>query len=145
MSSAAGVGRTSTPTVIAMAVVGVVVVAAIVFVFMQGAGANEPGLVARIHASDGTVREMPLDADDELEVQTELGRNVVVVESGEVYVREADCDNQDCVHQGKVGAPGRQIICLPHKLWIEVLRSGDAGGEMDVNATADEGLDVTSR
>ena len=114
-------------------VAAVLVAAVAVFAWLQlGAGAG--ALVARVHDGDGGVRELALDADSQTTVTTSLGTNVVVVEGGQVYVREADCDNQDCVHQGKISDPSRQIICLPHKLWIEVVAQGGQGGQMDIAA-----------
>ena len=110
------------------AVVAVVVVAAIaVFALLQTMPVG----------GDGGTLELPLSENVEQTVTTSLGTNVVVVEGGSVYVRDADCDNHDCVRQGKVSSPGRQIICLPHKLWIEIVADGQAGGEMDESAVAD--------
>jgi len=131
--------------IIAGALVVVVLIVALVAMFaMRNSGTGE--LRAVVHASDGQVYELPLSEDAEQTVATDLGTNVVVVERGSVFVREADCDNQDCVHQGTLDAPGHQIICLPHKLWIEVVAQGDSGGTMDVGAAAgSEELDVVSR
>lgn len=99
--------------------------------------AETDGLQAVVHDGDGGVTALPLSQDKELAVSTSYGTNVVVVQDGAVYVREADCDNQDCVRQGKISAPGRQIICLPHKLWIEITDEGSQGApDMDVNAVA---------
>lgn len=117
---------------------------------MQVGGANAEGLQAVVHDGDGIAHRLELSKDQELAVQTSLGLNVIVVENGSVFVREANCDNQDCVHQGPINAPGRQIICLPHKLWIEVVVGDDTGtGNMDKGAVAGssnaEGLDVIAR
>ena len=135
------------------AIVAAVLVAAVLaYALAQAGGGAADGaqLRAVVHDGEGATYELPLSQDAELPVTTALGTNVVVVENGAVYVREADCDNQDCVHQGKLSAPGHQIICLPHKLWIEVTAEGEGNGEMDVDAVADgsssEGdLDVVAR
>ncbi|MFR7670942.1 MAG: NusG domain II-containing protein [Collinsella sp.] len=44
-----------------------------------------------------------------------LGTNLIEIKDGRVHVEEADCPNQDCVHQGWVDAAEEQIVCLPHK------------------------------
>ena len=129
------------------AIVIVVLAAAIgAFAYMQigaqaagGAASDGAPLRAIVHDGEGGVFELPLDQDAELPVSTGLGANTVVVKDGSVFVSEADCDNQDCVHQGKIDAPGRQIICLPHKLWIEVVADGQQGGTMDTDAVAGDG------
>lgn len=140
-----GRGGLSKANLVAFVAIAVVVAAALVVaVVLQGGLGSSVRLRAVVHDSEGGVHELPLSQDAELPVTTALGTNVVVVENRAVYVREADCDNQDCVHQGKLDAPGRQIICLPHKLWVEVVPEGEAGGSMNVGAATD-GVDVVSR
>lgn len=78
--------------------------------------------VAVVHDADDKTYELPLDTDQEITVQTDLGKNVVRVEGGKVSVVDSDCPNHDCMHQGAIdGSFGQQIVCLPHKLWIEVV------------------------
>lgn len=132
------------------AIVGLVLVAAIVlYALMQAGGGTS--MKAIVHDGDGGVHELSLAENQERAITTSLGTNVVIVENGAVYVREADCENQDCVHQGKVNTPGKQIICLPHKLWIEVVSDGEtSAAEMDVDAVAGnegkaESLDAVAR
>ncbi|MFS1126291.1 NusG domain II-containing protein, partial [Enterococcus faecalis] len=45
-----------------------------------------------------------------------------------VRIKEADCDDQICVRRGWATKNGETIVCLPHKLVIEV-RSTDGGDE----------------
>ena len=119
------------------AIIAIVLIAAAVALVAGRTGADEgERLRAVVHDGDGGVRELPLSQDAEMTVVTSKGTNVVAVESGAVFVREADCDNHDCMRQGRIDAPGRQIICLPHELWIEVVADGDASGQMDVDAAA---------
>ena len=111
-----------------------------------GAEADVAALRAIVHDGDGGVAELPLSEDRELTVTASLGSNVVVVSGGAVFVAEADCDNQDCVRQGSLSAPGRQIICLPHKLWIEVVADDGEAGAMDPDSVAGgESFDAVAR
>ncbi|MFR7749831.1 MAG: NusG domain II-containing protein [Collinsella sp.] len=50
-----------------------------------------------------------------------MGTNLIEIKDGRVHVEEADCPNQDCVHQGWVDAAGEQIVCLPHKLTVDIV------------------------
>ena len=137
------------------AIVAFVLAAAVGAVALMQAGASPGSETAEakavVHDGDGGIHELALSHDAELPVTTSLGTNVVVVEDGAVYVREADCQNGDCIRQGAIDAPGRQIICLPHKLWIEVVADGRQGGSMDVDAVAqgddagERGLDAVAR
>ncbi len=122
-----------------------IVVAFAVFANPKGAtGAYE----AVVHDGDGNEYVLPLDEDAVLPVQSSLGFNAVEIADGTVFVRGADCDTLDCVHQGALDSPGPQIICLPHKLWIEVVASGarDESASMDVSAVqGDTGYDTLAR
>ena len=127
------------------AVIALVAIAALVALAWPRSGGGDDMRVL-VHDGDGEVHELQLDRDSETTITTSLGTNVVVVEGGAVFVRDADCGNHDCIRQGRIDAPGHQIICLPHRLWIEVVGGNDAGGSMNPDAVASAGeLDVTSR
>jgi hypothetical protein len=106
----------------------------------------EGRMTALVHDADGQVHELPLSEDARLEVSTSLGTNIIVVESGEVRMAEADCPNGNCLAQHPLTGPGAQIICLPHQLWIEVVPEGKAGGEMDVSLVeSEDDVDLVAR
>ena len=48
------------------------------------------------------------------------GTNLVIIENGAVYIKEADCKNGDCVNMGKITKKGESIICLPNKVIVEI-------------------------
>ena len=62
----------------------------------------------------------------DLDVATDFGRNIVHVEPGAISVTHADCPDQICVYQGKLTGSGIPIICMPHRLVIEI-----EGGDID--------------
>lgn len=131
-------------------VVGAVVTLglALAFVLLNPRAEETGPLVARVHDADGATYELPLAEDGELVVETSLGRNVIVVSGGSAAMHEADCPNGDCLRQQPIYAPGKQLICLPHKLWVEIVEQGAPDGELDVSAVSDaddEGVDLVSR
>lgn len=69
------------------------------------------------------------DLSEDREISIELdGRtaNVVVIEDGAAHMENADCPDKLCVHQGKISRDGQTIVCLPHRLVVEV-----TGGEKE--------------
>lgn len=86
---------------------------------------------AVIQDADGNTFAMPLSKDDILTVASSAGTNVIEVQSGKVRVSEADCPNQDCVDQGWISNAGQQIVCLPHKLVVNITDK-DAASAYDV-------------
>ena len=93
------------------------------------AGGAGGSLVALVHDGDGQTHELPLDKDTTLEITTSLGSNTVVVEDRAVRVVAADCPNGTCLHEQPVSEPGRQIICLPHKLVITIISDNSKESE----------------
>lgn len=68
-----------------------------------------------------------LAEDNELVFKNNLGgRNVLRIKEGQAFMSEADCPDKLCIHQKSISKNGESIICLPHKLVIEVMGSEDA-------------------
>ena len=57
----------------------------------------------------------------------ERGSNTIQVEPGRIRVLEADCPDQVCVRQGWISDEVTPIVCLPHRLVIQVSGGTDAG------------------
>ncbi|MBR5560645.1 MAG: NusG domain II-containing protein [Clostridia bacterium] len=75
---------------------------------------------------DGEVlMRRPLAMEDEYEIRQKDGSvNVVAVEGGAVYMKEANCRDGLCIRQGKMKNAAKTIVCLPHKLVVRM--EGDA-------------------
>ncbi len=116
---------------------GALVVAAltvVAFLFGPWHAPQAQRLVVVVHDADENVRTARLDEDARLVVDTDLGHNVVVVRDGAAHMEEADCPHGDCLRQHAIAHPGEQLICLPHKLWVEVAQEGSSDTAMDPNA-----------
>ncbi len=83
---------------------------------------KDVGKYAAIYVDNELYERLPLDRDTELLVETERGRNKVVVLDGEVFVEEADCPDLICVRTGKKSREDEMIVCLPNKLVVVVER-----------------------
>lgn len=67
-------------------------------------------------------------------VEGENGKNIISVEPGRICVREADCPDQVCVHQGWQSDGAVPIVCLPNKLVIQLVPTeADEDKEFNVN------------
>ena len=60
--------------------------------------------------------------------------NILHVTPSSIRMSSADCSTQDCVNQGEASLDvlefrplGGQIICLPHKLIVELIPAGQLG------------------
>lgn len=83
--------------------------------------------VARITRDGAVLEEIDLDrveAPYTLTFEDENGRNTVSVERGRIRVSQADCPDQVCVNQGWIFDDTAPIVCLPHRLMIEIVGGG---------------------
>lgn len=70
---------------------------------------------------DGTLwKEISLQEEGIYMVETEEGYNRVSVEAGKANMIEADCSDQLCVQQKEISASGEMIVCLPHRVVVEI-------------------------
>ena len=83
------------------------------------------GTVAKVSV-DGqlweTIDLAAVAAPYEKTVETPWGWNTVRVSPGAIQVVDADCPNHDCVEQGAISDGAIPIVCLPHRLVIEIER-----------------------
>jgi len=56
--------------------------------------------------------------------------NIIHIEKGEVWVEQANCFNQVCVKERPISKSNQVIVCLPHKLIIEIV--GEDDGAVDI-------------
>lgn len=55
--------------------------------------------------------------------------NVLLCQNGEIQMIESSCPDQVCVHHSAIRMAGENIICLPHKIVIEIIK--DEESELD--------------
>lgn len=79
------------------------------------------GPFAVVQNTEGFYQAVPLSQDESFVVASSSGTNHVTVSEGSVVVDEADCPNQVCVQAGAVNRIGDTIVCLPHKLVVQVV------------------------
>lgn len=62
----------------------------------------------------------PLSEDRTVEVAENNHINKITIKDSHVSMTFSDCPNQDCVKHRTVSKNGESIICLPHKLIVEI-------------------------
>lgn len=72
-----------------------------------------------------------LTEDREISIERDGHINKITIKGGVVSMSFSDCHGQDCVQQGEISKTGESIICLPHKLVLEI-----EGGEAAYDSVA---------
>lgn len=92
----------------------------ILYLVIQFAVKKDGGMV--IVKIDGeVVNELNIDMDTQVTVQGyDGGSNTIVIEGGKVYMKDADCPDKVCEHTGKISKTGETIVCLPHRVVVEI-------------------------
>ncbi|MDE6219003.1 MAG: NusG domain II-containing protein [Lachnospiraceae bacterium] len=67
-----------------------------------------------------------LSEDQSISIDGEFGHNRLVIEDGSAYMADADCPDKYCMDYKPVSKGGETIICLPHKLVVEVTGTREA-------------------
>ena len=64
--------------------------------------------------------EYPLNKNAEIEIKTDFGHNLLIIENGRAYMKSASCPDGICVSHRPVRYNGESIICLPNKVTVEL-------------------------
>ena len=74
----------------------------------------------------------PLSVNTEVIIETENdGKNTLVIEDNKAFMKDANCPDKICEGHSKISYKGETIVCLPHKVVIEII-ADDSENELDV-------------
>ena len=93
---------------------------------------------------NGTYAEVTLDGkfykkillsehrgEDKIDVKTEYGYNIITIKDQSIRILDSDCRDKICIKSGFISKPGQLLVCLPHKLMVEI-KSNDTEKNVDV-------------
>ncbi|MBE0601706.1 MAG: NusG domain II-containing protein [Firmicutes bacterium] len=120
-------------------ILAVVLIASLTLFLLRPKSVDDPSAATYMRISiAGQEQELiPLAEDRDIRIEQENGDyNIVHVFAGGFEVSEANCYNQDCIHQGEVTvdnmagrALSNEVICLPHKLVLSLVTGDGAEPE----------------
>ena len=89
-----------------------------VFVLFKNTLKN--GKTALVKVDNKVVFSADLGEDCSQKITTENGYNIIEIKDGVVRVKEADCRDKICVNHRPISKTGETVVCLPHKLVVEI-------------------------
>lgn len=93
------------------------------------------GQILRVEKDSKLYGEFPLDQDREIVLDDNVHFNKIVIKDGKAYMDEANCRDQICTHMKEISINGETIICLPNRVFLEVID----------NSVTDDGIDKINR
>ena len=112
---------------------GILAIALVLFLVMH-LTRNEAGNQIQITVDGVVYGTYSLEKNQVIEVKEDDFYNRIRIQDGAAYMEEANCPDGYCEEQGKISGRTQTIVCLPHKLVVEVL---DVNGLEDDNAVED--------
>lgn len=107
-------------------IIGAVALSVVTAVLVWLPGRVSAG-VANIYLDSQLVMSLPLSEDGTYTVHADGGENVVEVKAGRARMLSADCADEYCVRQGYIEFSGETVICLPHRVVIELEAEEESG------------------
>lgn len=109
--------------------VGLLLAAALMWLVFRPGG---EGAYVVVTQNSDIVCRLPLSEDSTTELTDSRGGfNILVIENGEAFISDADCGDHTCIRTGRISREGERIVCLPHKLVIEI--EGGEAFEADIS------------
>ncbi len=66
-------------------------------------------------------KEIDLSKDGDYSIEDDKGSyNIISIKDKSVRMKEANCPDKLCIHQGTISKNGEAIVCLPHSLVVEI-------------------------
>lgn len=118
--------------------IGLVVVIALAFLVPRWLGGDSS---EKVHKNGERVANITVDGklyktveltkeEQTVEIKTEHGYNLLKIHDYGIEMIDADCPDKLCLTFGFIDRNGGTIVCLPHKLMVEVVNAGE-GGDLD--------------
>ena len=88
------------------------------------------GDLVNVYVDGRLTGEYLLSEDNNIIIQGYNGGvNTLVIKDGAAYMKEADCPDKLCIHQGRISREGMELVCMPNRVVVRI--SGKDKSEID--------------
>ena len=89
------------------------------------------GVYAVVKIDGVETARYPLSQNIEKVIETgDNGKNTLVIKNGKAFIEDANCPDKICEGHNKISYTGETIVCLPHKVVIEIV-ADDTSEDLD--------------
>lgn len=93
---------------------------------------HEIGAEAVIYSNGNEYKRLSLSENTEFEVNINGDINIVKIFNGEADIIDANCPDKICVSQKNISLVNQTLVCLPHKVVVEI----EGSQESEIDAVA---------
>ncbi len=106
-------------------------VAASFFIVGAALGGTGPGESIIVKVDGVVAKRLPLGEPTTLTIKGRSGSCRIQVANGAVSMVSSDCPNGLCVAAGSTNEAGKAIVCLPHRIVVEVIGTASSSNGVD--------------
>lgn len=88
---------------------------------------NSTATHLEIRQNGSIIMTLPLDTDTEQTITGINGNtNTFQIKDQTAMMLQADCGDHTCISTGRISRTGESIVCLPHRLVLQITSSGNS-------------------
>lgn len=102
--------------------------------FVQKIKSGEDGNYLRVELNGKEYGKYPLNKDKKFKIKIDDDEfNIVEIKNGQVSMKEANCRDLLCTHMPSIKKVGETIVCLPHRLILEIVSEKEDSDEEEID------------
>jgi hypothetical protein len=102
-------------------VLAIISITTLIIMITTSIKTNQPTTTVKITINGKEYSTYPLNQDQTIQIKNDYGENTIIISQGSVYMKSATCPDQICVKHSPLPQSTTPIICLPHKLVVEII------------------------
>lgn len=103
-----------------------------VFFYFQGKNSVSKQVIITLDGKE--YGRYSINKDDVINIKTADGSNTIQIKDGKVTMTKADCPDKYCVSHKSISRKNESIVCLPHKLSVEISDDEEMDSDEKIDA-----------
>jgi hypothetical protein len=100
------------------AILSILTISSMLFPFIFRKEFDQDLVVIEINGKE--YKSFPLDKNATIPIEIDDKYNLIEIIDNRVHIAEANCPDKLCVKDGYIKIPGQMVVCLPHKVVVEI-------------------------
>lgn len=84
-------------------------------------GGKQEGQFVKVTRNGTVIGKYSLYKEAVITIEGDGGENTLTIKNGKADMSDADCPDKICVSHKPISKTGESIVCLPHKIVVEII------------------------